>query len=99
MQLFRGFGYNPIIVDGTNNEEFQLALDDAEPGTFIIMKTPKGYTGPEQVDGKKVEGNCFSHQVPLPNAKTDENQLRMLERWLQSYNFKELYDEFAERNH
>ena len=99
LQLFRGFGYNPVIVDGTNNEEFQLALNDAEPGTFIIMRTPKGYTGPEQVDGKKVEGNCFSHQVPLPNAKTDENQLRMLERWLQSYNFKELYDEFAERNH
>ena len=49
----------------------------------------------KEVDGIKVEGNYAAHQVPLPNAKTDENQLKMLEKWLQSYNFKELYHEFA----
>ena len=95
LNLFRGFGYDPIIVDGTNIEEFQMALSDLKPNTFIIMKTPKGYTGPKELDGKKLEGNCASHQVPLPKAKTDKKQLEMLQEWLESYNFKELYDEFT----
>ena len=98
LQLFRGFGYNPIIVDGTHTEEFQLALEEAVPGSFIIMRTPKGYSGPKELDGLKIEGNCASHQVPLPLAKTDERQLKMLEDWLKSYNFKELYDEFTDNN-
>lgn len=98
MQMFRGFGFDPVMIDGTNNEEFQQALSNLKRNTFIIMKTPKGYTGPKQLDGKKLEGNCLSHQVPLPQAKTDENQLKMLEKWLQSYNIKELYGEFASEN-
>lgn len=96
LNLFRGFGYDPVIVDGTNTEEFQLALANIKPETFIIMQTPKGYTGPKELDGKKLEGNCASHQVPLPKAKTDHEQLQMLQAWLESYNFKELYDEFTE---
>jgi len=98
LNLFRGFGYNPVIVDGTNTEEFQLALASIKPETFIIMQTPKGYTGPKELDGKKLEGNCASHQVPLPKAKTDHEQLQMLQAWLESYNFKELYDEFTEKH-
>ena len=98
LQLFRGFGYDPVIVDGTNTEEFQAVLANLKNNTFIIMKTPKGYTGPREVDGVKVEGNCASHQVPLLNAKTDREQLKMLEDWLKSYNFKELYDRFAYEN-
>jgi xylulose-5-phosphate/fructose-6-phosphate phosphoketolase len=98
LQLFRGFGYDPVIVDGTNTEEFQIALDELKPNNFIIMKTPKGYTGPREVDGVKVEGNCAAHQVPLPRAKTDEGQLRMLEDWLKSYKFEELYERFAYEN-
>lgn len=97
LNLFRGFGYDPVIVDGTNTEEFQLALANIKPETFIIMQTPKGYTGPKELDGKKLEGNCASHQVPLPKAKTDHEQLQMLQAWLESYNFKELYDEFTEK--
>lgn len=96
LSLFRGFGYDPVIIDGTNTEEFQLALADIKPNTFIIMQTPKGYTGPKELNGKKLEGNCASHQVPLPEAKTNHEQLRMLQEWLESYKFKELYDEFAE---
>ena len=95
LQLFRGFGYEPVIIDGTNTEEFQNVLSNLQPNTFIIMKTPKGYTGPRKVDGVKIEGNCAAHQVPLPNAKTDREQLEILEAWLESYNFKELFDEFA----
>ncbi len=95
LSLFRGFGYDPVIIDGTNTEEFQMILSDLNPNTFIIMETPKGYTGPKELDGKKLEGNCASHQVPLPLAKTDRAQLQMLQSWLESYNFKELYDEFT----
>jgi xylulose-5-phosphate/fructose-6-phosphate phosphoketolase len=98
MQMFRGFGFEPVMIDGTNNEEFQQVLSNLKRNTFIIMKTPKGYTGPKQLDGVKLEGNCASHQVPLPQAKTDENQLKMLEKWLESYNIKELYGEFASEN-
>lgn len=95
LNLFRGFGYDPVIIDGTNTELFQETLATLKKNTFIIMKTPKGYTGPKEVDGTKVEGNCAAHQVPLPNAKTDREQLKMLEKWLKSYNFEELYHEFA----
>ena len=95
MQLFRGFGYDPVMVDGTNTEEFQTILSNLKRNSFIIMKTPKGYTGPKELDGLKIEDNCAAHQVPLPLAKSDDTQLRMLEEWLKSYNFKELYDEFA----
>ena len=98
LQLFRGFGFDPVIIDGTRTEDFQLALSELKRNTFIITRTPKGYTGPTEVDGVKVEDNYAAHQVPLPNAKTDEKQLKMLEKWLQSYNFKELYREFARQN-
>lgn len=59
---------------------------------MIIMRTLKGWSGVKEIDGKKVEGNCLSHQVVLSEAKTDEKQLRMLEDWLRSYHFEELFD-------
>ncbi len=95
MNLFRGFGYDPVLVDGTSTDEFQIALNNLKPNTFIILQTPKGYTGPKELDGLKIEDNYAAHQVPLPLAKTDEKQLKMLENWLKSYNFEELYHEFA----
>jgi xylulose-5-phosphate/fructose-6-phosphate phosphoketolase len=59
----------------------------------IVLRTPKGWTGPKQLDGQPVEGNFRSHQVPLPRPRTDEDQLRMLEDWLRSYRPEELFDE------
>lgn len=59
---------------------------------MIIMRTPKGMTGPTELDGQKVEGNCLSHQVVLTDAKSDPKQLKMLEDWLKSYRFNELFD-------
>ncbi|NTW61522.1 phosphoketolase family protein [Candidatus Saccharibacteria bacterium] len=59
---------------------------------MIVMRTLKGWSGVKELDGKKIEGNCLSHQVVLSEAKTDENQLRMLEDWLKSYHFEELFD-------
>ena len=94
MQMFRGFGFEPVMIDGTNDDEFQQVLGKANRKTFIIMQTPKGYSGPKQLNGVKIEGNCASHQVPLPEAKTDAYQRQMLEEWLKSYNFEELYNEF-----
>ncbi len=95
LQLFRGFGFDPVIVDGTNPEEFQAALSNLKENSFIIMRTPKGYTGPRELNGLKIEGNCASHQVPLPEAKTNEEQLKILEDWLKSYHFEELFYEFT----
>ncbi len=60
---------------------------------MIILKTPKGWTGPKAIDGKTVEGSWRSHQVPIANAKTNPESLRLLEEWLRSYRPGELFDE------
>lgn len=59
---------------------------------MIIMRTLKGWTGIQELDGQKIEGNCLSHQVVLTQAKTDKHQLRLLNEWLHSYNIGELFD-------
>lgn len=59
---------------------------------MIIMRSPKGMSGPKELNGEKVEGNCLSHQVVLGEAKNDPKQLKMLEEWLKSYKFDELFD-------
>ena len=60
---------------------------------MLILRSPKGWTGPKIVDGKQVEGTFRSHQVPLNNVRTDPNHLRMLEEWMKSYKPEELFDE------
>jgi xylulose-5-phosphate/fructose-6-phosphate phosphoketolase len=59
----------------------------------IVLRTPKGWTGPAVVDGLAVEGTFRSHQVPLPLARSDRAQLDMLEQWLRSYEPETLFDE------
>ncbi|RPA83210.1 D-xylulose 5-phosphate/D-fructose 6-phosphate phosphoketolase [Ascobolus immersus RN42] len=59
---------------------------------MLILKTPKGWGGPKQLDGKILEGSFHSHQVPLPAAKKDETQRKVLEDWLKSYKVEELID-------
>ena len=58
---------------------------------FIIMRTDKGLTGPEELNGTKIRDNFKAHQIPLLNAKTDEKELKLLEKWLKSYRFDELF--------
>lgn len=58
---------------------------------MIVMRTLKGWTGVKELGGQKIEGNCLSHQVVLTEAKTDPEQLRMLEDWLRSYHFSDLF--------
>ncbi len=59
---------------------------------LIVLKTPKGWTGPKVVDGKPMEGTFRAHQVPLPKAKTDDVQRGQLEDWLRSYAPQNLFD-------
>lgn len=60
---------------------------------MIILKTPKGWTGPKEFDHKKIEGSFRSHQVPLKEVKENPRQLRLLEKWMKSYGPSELFDE------
>ncbi|MBR3257057.1 hypothetical protein IKG02_02100 [Candidatus Saccharibacteria bacterium] len=94
-ELIRGFGFSPLMIEGENPEKIQFVLKQAEEleHPFIIFKSEKGETGPTEVDGQKVRGNCLSHQIPLPKAKSDPEQLKILEEWLRSYHFEELYRE------
>ena len=59
---------------------------------MIVLRTPKGWTGPKFVDGKPVEGTWRAHQVPIADFKTPEH-LQQLEDWLKSYGPQELFDE------
>ncbi|MCK6067289.1 MULTISPECIES: phosphoketolase [Microbacterium] len=58
---------------------------------MIILRSPKGWTGPKEVDGLPVEGTWRAHQVPLPSARDTEEHLRQLEEWLRSYRPEELF--------
>lgn len=85
-------------------DDFENALNEAyeifrkikkgekENPPFIIMKTDKGLTGPEELNGVKIRSNFKAHQIPLLNAKTDEKELKTLSAWLKSYRFNELFD-------
>ena len=60
---------------------------------MLIMRTPKGWTGPKFVDGKPVEGTWRAHQVPLDGVRTNPAHLHQLEEWMHSYKAEELFDE------
>jgi len=62
----------------------------------LIMRTPKGWSGPKKVDGEFVEGSFHAHQVPLMKAKTSKEQLGDLQEWLLSYGPAELFTEIGE---
>jgi xylulose-5-phosphate/fructose-6-phosphate phosphoketolase len=59
----------------------------------ILLNTPKGWTGPKAVDGRKVEGSFNSHQVPIENTRSDRRHLRLLEQWLRRYRPDRLFDD------
>jgi xylulose-5-phosphate/fructose-6-phosphate phosphoketolase len=60
---------------------------------MIVLRTPKGWTGPKTVDGKQVEGTFRAHQVPLSELAEKPDHLRALEQWMKSYHPEELFDE------
>jgi xylulose-5-phosphate/fructose-6-phosphate phosphoketolase len=59
---------------------------------MIVLRSPKGWTGPKEVDGKKVEGFWRAHQVPVSGCKEDEGHRKVLEDWMQSYHPEDLFD-------
>ncbi|MDX9740210.1 MAG: phosphoketolase family protein [Gammaproteobacteria bacterium] len=113
--LFRGYGYEPWFVEGSDPERMHQAmaatLDEiveriaaikrrAREGDLsrprwpmIVLRTPKGWTGPREVDGKKVEDYWRSHQVPFAGIEENPHYLGLLEEWLRSYRPEELFDE------
>ncbi len=60
---------------------------------MIVLRTPKGWTGPKEVDGLPVEGTWRSHQVPVTDVRNNPEHLRLLEEWMRSYGPEELFDD------
>lgn len=88
---------------GAAHDRIRAIQDDARGGEgpaepvrhawpAIVLRTPKGWTGPDVVDGKQVEGTNLSHQVPLSGLADDPAHLRMLEEWLRTYRPEDLFD-------
>ncbi len=69
------------------------SIDERPRWPMIVLRTPKGWTGPKEVDGIAIEGTHRAHQVPLAGVRADPRHLAMLEAWLRSYRPEELFDE------
>ena len=120
LELFTGYGYRPVLVEGGFDGESPMAVHrrmaSALDATFaeireiqdaarshgartrpdwpmLILRTPKGWTGPKVVDGLPIEGTFRSHQLPLTEVRTNPEHLAQLEAWLRSYRPDELFDE------
>jgi len=109
VSLFEGYGYRPLLVSGDEPEavhrDLAVALDEAlddinriKGGApprwpMIVLRTPKGWTGPAEVDGLPVENTWRSHQVPLADTRENAEHRRLLEEWLRSYRPEELFDD------
>lgn len=112
LNLFTGYGYDPILVDGQSVEEkLVLAMEKAykeireiqhaarenncvekPKWPVIILRTPKGWTGPKELNGVQIEGTFRSHGVPLEKPQTDEEEFKVLKEWLESYRISELIE-------
>jgi xylulose-5-phosphate/fructose-6-phosphate phosphoketolase len=106
LSLFEGYGYHPMVVEATLGDTpadahpamaaaVAQCLDDLAEGRrwpMIILRSPKGWTGPREVDGLQVEGTWRAHQVPLAEVRTNPEHLALLEQWMRSYRPEELFD-------
>lgn len=117
LHLFRGYGYEPLIVSGHEPEKMHRqmaqtleqalerirhyqqqarsgeAAEELPRWPMIIMRSPKGWTGPQTVDGKKVEDFWRAHQVPVSSCREDDGHRQILEEWMRSYQPDDLFDE------
>jgi xylulose-5-phosphate/fructose-6-phosphate phosphoketolase len=80
-------------IDSIQRDARQFGVRDRPQWPMIVMCTPKGWTGPADVDGLKVEGHWRSHQVPLADIGRVPGRLAELETWLRSYRPEELFDD------
>jgi xylulose-5-phosphate/fructose-6-phosphate phosphoketolase len=115
LALFRGYGWEPLLVEGDEpgavHQAFAAALDrsldriteiqrsaredgrsERQAWPMIVLRTPKGWTGPAEVDGLPTEGSWRSHQVPMTDVRENAEHLKLLEEWLRSYRPDELFD-------
>src|SRR5947208_13634183 len=114
-QLFRGYGYTPHFVEGSDPEkmhqlmastldnileDIQRIKVDARNGTrerprwpMIVLRTPKGWTCPKEIDGRRTEDYWRSHQVPMGEMHEKPEHVHILEQWMNSYRPAELFDE------
>src|SRR5215831_14059463 len=113
--LFRGYGYTPYFVEGSDPESMHQAMaatlehcvleirriqeETRQSGKatrprwpMIILRSPKGWTAPRQVDGHYLEGFWRAHQIPLPDIASTPTHLNLLESWMRSYKPQELFD-------
>jgi len=101
-------GEDPIAVHRRMAETLDLVLDEIAdikaaaaagelPGRpswpMLILRTPKGWTCPAEIDGHPAEDSWRAHQVPLTSARDTDEHLQLLERWLRSYRPEELFDD------
>ncbi len=115
--LFRGYGYEPFFVEGSDpatmhrlmadtldrifdriaaiEEQAREAPDEEARPTWpmLVLRSPKGWTGPREVDGKKVEGFWRAHQVPVADVRAQKSHLKLLEDWMRGYEPQALFDE------
>ncbi|ARM13741.1 MULTISPECIES: phosphoketolase [Rhizobium] len=68
------------------------AADGCPRWPMIVLRSPKGWTGPKEVDGKKVEGFWRAHQVPVSNCREDDGHRKILEDWMRGYDPEDLFD-------
>ncbi|ERM00369.1 phosphoketolase [Brucella intermedia 229E] len=113
--LFRGYGYEPFFVEGSEPEAMHQQMAATLDAIFarvetikrsadvksperprwpmIILRSPKGWTGPKEVDGLIVENYWRSHQVPVANCRENDAHRKILENWMKSYDPEDLFDE------
>lgn len=80
-------------IHALQHDARQTGVAQRQRWPMIILRSPKGWTGPKHVNGKKVEGYWRSHQVPLNNIQNNPEYLAQLESWLRSYAPENLFDE------
>ena len=112
-QLFRGYGYTPYFVEGSDPEKMhqlmastldniledihRIKADASRTGVMkrplwpmIILRSPKGWTCPKEIDGKRTEDYWRSHQVPMGEMHEKPAHIKILEKWMKSYEPEEL---------
>jgi xylulose-5-phosphate/fructose-6-phosphate phosphoketolase len=114
-QLFRGYGYTPYFVEGSDPEKMhqmmaatldtiteeirRIKTEARKTGAkkrplwpMIILRSPKGWTCPKEIDGKRTEDFWRSHQVPMGEMHENPEHVKILEKWMKSYRPDELFD-------
>ena len=82
-----------LKIRSIQQEARQTGKPERPRWPMIILRTPKGWTGPKQVDGHRVEGFWRAHQVPVLDVQSNPEHLRIVEQWMRSYRPEELFDQ------